>query len=131
MLMDMIWIAVLIGIGLLLGYTTLQSVEKRDAKAGNPLARVFNYLAAGIVAMVAPTVLCNVFVIQPEFLGSIAPLGIDLTELVHALLIAFIMIGIAIALLVPYAVLEKPRLDELAQREDRGWTREDAESSGL
>lgn len=131
MLMEMIWIAVLIGLGLLLGYTTLQSVEKRDAPAGNPLARVCNYLAAGIVAMVAPTVLCNVFFIQPDFMGEIVPLGINLTELIHALLIAVIMILVAIALLVPYAMLEKPRLDALAQREDRGWTREDAESSGL
>lgn len=126
-----IWIAVLVGMGLFFGYTTLQSVEKRDTLTQNPLARVFNYLAAGIVAMVTPTVLCNVFVIQPDFLGDIILLGINLTELTHALLIAVIMIAVAVLLMIPYAIFEKPHLDVLAQKEDTGWTREDAETSGL
>ena len=37
----------------------------------------------------------------------------------------------ALIFMLIYAVLEKPALDKLANQEDRGWTREDAETSGL
>ena len=49
----------------------------------------------------------------------------------HAIVIALVMIATALILLIPYAILEKPHLDKLAQAEDQGWTREDAETSGL
>jgi hypothetical protein len=78
--------------------------------------------------------LCTLFVIHPTFLGEevrLPVLGWDVTELAHAFTVALVLILLAIAVLIPYALQEKPELDRLAEQEDKGWTREDAETSGL
>lgn len=128
---DLLWIIILVGLGLVLAYRTAQSANNREKTHSNGVANVFNTIASGLVAMVAPTVLCSIFFIHPNFLGRVEIAGLNLTVLVHAVVIAFAMILAAIICLIPYAILEKPYLDEIQQREDKGWTREDAEASGL
>ena len=126
-----IWVLILVGLGLLLGYLTSHSANNREQTQSGALAQLLNYLASALVAMVAPTVICNVLFIHPNFLGKVIVGGWNLTTLVHALLIALTMIVVALALLMVYATMEKPHLANLAEEEDKGWTREDAESSGL
>ncbi|MGB7338120.1 MAG: hypothetical protein WBC91_04440 [Phototrophicaceae bacterium] len=114
-----------------MAYTTSRSANKREATQSGAAANVLNYIAAGFIAMVAPTALCNIFFIHPNFLGRVELFGFNLTVFAHLIVIVLVMIGIALLCLIPYAILEKPHLDKLVQNEDRGWTREDAETSGL
>jgi hypothetical protein len=72
--------------------------------------------------------------LHPSLLGEeilLPGLGWNITKLAHVVLIAVVMIAIAFIFLIPYAFAEKPALDKLAKQEDRGWTKEDAETSGL
>jgi hypothetical protein len=126
-----IYILILVVMGLGVAYTTSRSSNKREKLHGGTASQVLNYLASGLLAMLAPTVLCNVVFIHPNFLGTVAPFGWNITAFIHALVIALIMVGIALLLLMPLAAIEKPFLDKLAKREDKGWTKEDAETSGL
>jgi hypothetical protein len=126
-----IYILILVVLGLVVAYTTSRSSNKREKLHGGTSSQILNYLASGLIAMIAPTVLCNVFFIHPNFLGTIAPFGWNLTAFAHALVIALVMIALALLLLMPLAATEKPYLDKLAKREDKGWTKEDAETSGL
>jgi hypothetical protein len=64
-----------------------------------------------------PTILVSIFVLHLGF--------------IRAVLVALTMFILALILLLPYALLEKPALDAKTREEDRGWTREDAISSGL
>ena len=128
---DSIYVLILLGLGLFIAYRTSQSANNREKTQSGGIANVFNFVASGLIAMLAPTVLCSIFFIHPDFLGEVNLGGVNLTVFAHAILIALTMIGVALILLVPYAILEKPHLDKLAQSEDKGWTREDAETSGL
>lgn len=128
---DTIWILILVGLGLFLGYRTALSANKQEEIHSGDLAKLLNYVAAALIATVAPTVICNVLFIHPNFLGEVRLFNINFTTLVHALLIAFLMTVTALILLMVYAILEKPHIDSIAEQEDRGWTREDAETSGL
>lgn len=128
---DSIYVLILVGLGLFIAYRTSQSANNREKTHSGGIANVFNFVAAGLIAMLAPTVLCSIFFIHPDFLGEVTLGGFNLTVLAHAVLIAVTMIIVALILLIPYAILEKPHLAKLAQKEDKGWTREDAETSGL
>lgn len=128
---DTIYVLILIGLGLFVAYRTSQSANNREKTQSGGIANVLNFLASGLIAMLAPTVLCSIFFIHPDFLGTIAPFGFNITAFAHAILIALGMVGLGILLLIPYAILEKPHIDRIAQQEDTGWTREDAETSGL
>lgn len=128
---DSIYVLILLGLGLFIAYRTSQSANNREKTHSGGIANVFNFVASGLIAMLAPTVLCNVIFIRPDFLGDVNLGGFDLTVFAHAILIALTMVSSAIILLIPYAILEKPHLNKLAQVEDKGWTREDAETSGL
>lgn len=128
---DSIYVLILIGLGLFIAYRTSQSANNREKTHGG-IANVFNFIASGLIAMLAPTVLCNIFFIHPDFLGIDWSLGnFDLNPFAHAVVIALVMIATALILLIPYSILEKPHLERLAEAEDKGWTREDAETSGL
>jgi len=128
---DSIYVLILIGLGLFIAYRTAQSSNNREKTHSGAIANALNFVTAGLIAMLAPTVLCNIIFIHPEFLGQVTLGGFNLTAFAHALLIALIMIALALILLIPYAILEKPHLNRLADSEDKGWTREDAETSGL
>lgn len=126
-----IWIIVLIGLGAILGFFVARRANEREQTHSGSFAQLLNFLAAALIAMVAPTALCNVFFIHPHFLGDVFILGFNLTLITHVVLIVFVMIITALALMTLYALLEKPHLERVIAQEDRGWTREDAEQSGL
>lgn len=131
---DTMWILVLIVLGLFVSIKTAQGSSNREKIHGGAMSQIGNYVASAMIAMLAPTVLCNIFFIHPTFLGEeilMPGLGWNVTKLAHVVLIAVVMIAIAIVFLLPYALAEKPQLEKLKQQEDRGWTKEDAETSGL
>lgn len=128
---DSIYVLILIGLGLFVAYRTAQSSNNREQTQSGAVAKGLNFIAAGFIAMLAPTVLCNLFFIHPDFLGRVEIAGFNLTTFAHVIVIALGMIALALVCLVPYAILEKPHLDKLARQDDQGWTREDAETSGL
>lgn len=131
---DTTYIIILVVLGLGLAYTTSRSSNKREKIHGGTPSQALNYLASGFLAMLAPTALCNIFFIHPNFLAPILPFlheGSFFFTLTHVLVIALSMIGVALLLLIPFGAIEKPFLDKLAKQEDKGWTKEDAETSGL
>lgn len=128
---DSIYVLILIGLGLFIAYRTAQSSNNREQTQSGAVAKGLNFIAAGLIAMLAPTVLCNLFFIHPDFLGRVEIAGFNLTTFAHVIVIALVMITLALVCLIPYAILEKPHLDKLARQDDQGWTREDAETSGL
>ncbi len=128
---DSIYVLILIGLGLFVAYRTAQSSNNREQTHGGSIAKGFNFIAAGLIAMLAPTVLCNLFFIHPNFLGRVEIAGFNLTTFANVIVIALVMIALALLCLIPYAILEKPHLDKISKQEDQGWTREDAETSGL
>lgn len=131
---DAIWVLILVVLGLFVSIKTAQGSNNREKIQGGTVAKVGNYVASAMIAMLAPTVLCNIFFIHPTFLGEtvlMPGLGWNITKLAHVVVIAVVMIAIAFIFLLPYALAEKPALDKLKNQEDKGWTREDAETSGL
>jgi hypothetical protein len=128
---DTLWIILLLVMGLGIAYTTSRSSNKREKIYGGAVSQVSHYFAAGLIAMLAPTVLCNVFFIHPDFLGTIMLGSLNLTAFIHAVLIALLMLGTALVFLMPFALSEKPHLDKVVKQADKGWTKEDAETSGL
>lgn len=110
-------IVFLVAFGLIFGAITARFSLQREAVHGGAIAHLFHYLAASIWAALVPTVLVSVIVLR--------------LHLLQALGIVVILVLITLLLLFPYAAAEKPHLERLAQREDRGWTEEDARTSGL
>ncbi|QPC80987.1 hypothetical protein G4Y79_14875 [Phototrophicus methaneseepsis] len=103
--------------GLIFGYFTSRSSQKREAIYSGPIAQVFHYLASSLLCTLTPTILVSVIVLHVGF--------------IRAVLIALAMFILALILLLPYALLEKPAIEDREKQDDRGWTREDAISSGL
>lgn len=107
----------LVGFGLVAGFFVARSSERRIAIHGGNAARLFNFVASALLISITPTVLLSIFILRLPLLNLVA---IVVTMFVSALL-----------LLMPYAAIEKPAQERLVQQDDRGWTREDAEASGL
>lgn len=131
---DTISILILAGIAIVGGYFTARNANNREPVHSGSVAKIGNYAASAILTALAPTVICTLFFIRPTFLGDeirLPVLGWDATEFAHAITVALTLVALAMAFLIPYALAEKPHLDRLAQQEDKGWTREDAETSGL
>lgn len=116
----------MIAIGLLLG----REVHKRSASQrlihGGAVSSLFNYLSASCFAGILPTVLIIVIILRPEnviFAGIIW----------HPLILAVLALGLGsylFALL--HALVERGPMARAMQAEAaRGWTEEDARSSGL
>lgn len=116
------------------GFYTARSSAQRETIHSGGISSILNYLASALLIALAPSVLCTLFVLHPTFLGEeilLPGLGWDVTEFAHAIAVALAILSTALLLLLPYAILEKPFLEQIMQKEDRGWTREDAETSGL
>jgi hypothetical protein len=131
---DTIFILILVGIAIVGGYFAARTANSREPLHTGGIAVVGNYVASAILAALAPTVLCTLFVIRPTFLGTeihLPILGWEVTELAHGVFVAITLMVLALLFLSLYAIAEKPHLDRLTQREDKGWTKEDAEKSGL
>lgn len=108
----------LVILGLILGYRTAQSSQKREGIHGGPMAQIFHYLACAIFSVTTPTVLTSIFIFH--------------VGIVRAFIIAFSMLGVAFILLILFAVFEQPARQKRTDSDDeRGWTAEDALKSGL
>lgn len=117
--MDKAQTALLIGVGfaVIFGFLTARSSNKREKIYAGPLAHIFHYIGAGSFTGVLPVVLASLIVGGGFELAF--PLGV-------------IFVLVSLGALVLFAVVEKPARDEaLRNAKDRGWTKEDAVSSGL
>ena len=113
---NIIAIGFLIAFGLFFGYRTAQSSKKREALQGGALSELFHFLAAAIMATLTPTILISIFVFR-----------LGLLELV---MLALGLFGLSLGFSFLHAIAEKPALQP-APPDDRGWTEEDARTSGL
>ena len=115
---QIITIVLLVIGGIVFGYTTMQSSNSREATYSGMPASIFHWISAGIMSMLAPTMLSSIFIFHLEFM--------------QLLVIAIIIFGTALISLTIFAVFEKPAKEKaLREQEDRGWTEEDARTSGL
>jgi hypothetical protein len=102
-------------IGLYFGTTVARGSEKAQKIEGGQPARMLHFLACVVLASIAPSVMCQVLVLHT---GS-------------AFWTALVMIGILFVLLLAYAAFELPAKAKIKKKEDKGWTAEDARTSGL
>jgi hypothetical protein len=114
-------LVVLVGLllfGAYFGFRTAQASGRRSKIYGShPVARFFHYVACGILASVTPFVLSSVFVLH--------------LPLLQAVLTAVSFFAVALVMLIPFAFFEKPYVEEAKRAKDRGWTAQDAKTSGL
>jgi hypothetical protein len=114
-------IVLLVGLAfaVVFGFLTARSSNRREKIYGGLLAQIFHYIGAGSFVAVLPVVLTSLIVGGGFKLAF--PLGIG-------------FLATSLIALVVFAIFERPAL-EAAKRtleaEDRGWTKEDAISSGL
>lgn len=110
-------LAVLVIAALFLGTLAARSSSKREAILSGSPATIFHYLANAIMSVVTLTVLASVFVLRLELLTIVV--------------VIVGMVAISLVLLMIYAAFEKPAIEKKKLEDDRGWTEEDARTSGL
>ncbi|MBZ0283315.1 MAG: hypothetical protein K8L97_21440 [Anaerolineae bacterium] len=108
-------IIISLAIGIVFCVPTVRRSIKKDKIYGGVLAEAFHYIAVAAYLSVLPAALLGSFLVGPFKLGI--PL-------------AFTFLGIALVALFFYALIEHPARANLVV-EDRGWTEQDARSSGL
>lgn len=115
--MDDITIVLLVafGFGAVFGTLTARSSHRREPIRGGVLSQALNLLAASLLVAALPAVLTAVVV------GVGFRVGLPL---------AIALIFGSYLVLCLYALVEKPHL-ATPDTEDRGWTEEDARTSGL
>jgi len=124
---DVIAVLALVVFGMVAGFFVSRHSQSRQPIHGGPLARVLNYAASALLISLAPTMLTMIFIIHP------APLYIGETRLPPILILVVIaasLMGGALLLLMPYGMIEASAKASITE-EDRGWTEQDARSSGL
>ncbi len=114
---EVIVIMGLVLFGALVGTLTANASDKRSKVHGNNIARFLHYVSCGVMATTTPFVLSSVFLLHLGF--------------AQAVLGAVGLFVVSLALLIPYAIIEKPFLDALKHEKDKGWTAQDAKTSGL
>jgi len=114
---ELIVIAGLVIFGLIAGIFVSQTSKKREAIHGGMMADIFNYISSSIFAASTPTVLVCVLVLDT---GIIVAIAMGLTLFLSSL-----------AVLMLYAVFERPAILKAQKAEDTGWTEQDARTSGL
>ena len=127
--LEMLALLALLLIALRLGYVVHNRSSARQSIFGGPASALFNFLSAACFAAILPTVLIIVIALRPEH--------VELAGMVwHPLILAVLALAsgsFAFALL--HAVAERGPLararQEEADRQSRGWTEQDAKSSGL
>ena len=117
--MDNALIALVVGLvcALVLGYFTAQGALRREPVYGGSAAQFFHYIGAAGVTGTLPVVLASL-ILRGGF------------SLAFPLALSFM--GTSLVALVIFAIIELPareRAESLA--ESRGWTEEDARTSGL
>ncbi len=101
------------------------SVQRQAIHSGP--ARIMHYLAASTMTAVTPTVLLNLIVMRIGFLPVV---GEHWNVILSTVVIVLAMVASTLFFLVLHAILEKPYLGQVSAV-DRGWTEEDARTSGL
>ena len=89
--------------------------QQRNKVYGGGFAQVFHFIAIAAYVGVVPAFLCG------SILAGASGFGLP---------VGFTLLIIAFGSLLAYAVVERPARSVSVQ-EDRGWTEEDARSSGL
>jgi len=107
-------IVVVASIAIFTGPTVRRSSQK-DKVYGGALAQAFHFIAIAAYIGVVPSFLCGSILVGAGAFGL--PLG-------------FSLLAIAFASLLIHAIAERP-IRVTVVKEDRGWTEEDARSSGL
>jgi hypothetical protein len=124
---DVIAILALVVFGVVAGFFVARHSQSREPIQGGPVARALNYAASALLISLAPTMLTMIFIVHPS------PLYIGETRIPPIFILVGIAAGLmggALLLLLPYGVIEsgvRPPVTE----DDRGWTEQDARSSGL
>jgi hypothetical protein len=100
----------------LASFPVARQSRKKDAVHGGLLAGLFHHIGVAAYLAVLPSALIGSIVIGPlEF-------GIP---------VAITCLALAVAALLLYAVFERPARANQTSIEDRGWTEQDARTSGL
>ena len=124
-----IGLAALLVIALRLGWVAHGRSVSRQAIHGGTLSQTCNFLSATCFAAILPTVLMTVLVLHP---APVALAGIVWSPLLLAVL-GLALGSLLFALL--HAVFERGPLQRaqarLKTQESRGWTEQDAKTSGL
>ena len=128
-IIDFIGSAALIAIAIRLGWIVHKRSKAQQPVYGGAASSAFNYLSGACFAAILPTVLMMVLVLRP---AHVQIGGIVWQPLILAVL-ALSLGSFAFALL--HALFERGpmtrALQDEAECEGRGWTEEDARSSGL
>ena len=119
----------MVAIGLLAGLTVHERSAAQQRIHGGALSALLNYLSASCFAAILPTVLIIVIILRPE---NVAFAGLEW----HPLILAVLALGLgSYVLALMHAAVEsgpmRLAMEAEAAREARGWTEEDAKSSGL
>jgi hypothetical protein len=93
-----------------------RSSRRKDKIVGGLLAEVFHHLGVTAYLGIVPAALIGSILVGP------LELGIPL---------ALLCLGLTMIALLLYAIFEKPPRAMQAKSEDRGWTEQDARTSGL
>lgn len=107
----------LIIFSLFFGALTARSSNRRQRIQSGTIAKAFHYISCSVMAGLTPTVLTSVIILEVPVLAALGT--------------AVIMVGIAVILLMPFAMYEKPAIEEAQRAADTGWTEADARASGL
>jgi ribose/xylose/arabinose/galactoside ABC-type transport system permease subunit len=111
--------ALLVGIAFAigLGFFTARSSNNREAIHGGSLAQLFHFIGAASFTGVLPVVLTSL--ILGGGFGLAFPLAVS-------------FVAVSFVSLIVFAIIERPALNRYQlEHQERGWTEEDARSSGL
>lgn len=116
---QVITIISLIAFGLGIGLFTARSSRRREPiHSRSAIANFCHYLACAFLTAMTPAILASIFILHLGIVGALA--------------VGIVLFAGGYLLLIPFAVAEQPAAEAaIAARQDRGWTREDAEQSGL
>ncbi|MDX1993415.1 MAG: hypothetical protein SF029_13580 [bacterium] len=108
--------AVSLVFAVIFGPLLARSSARRDRIYGGTLSHLFHIISAGGMVGALPGVIAGVILGVP-FLTTVA--------------VAFGCLGISLLASLLFAIVEKPSLPAPVVTEDRGWTAQDARTSGL
>lgn len=116
---QVITIITLIAFGLGVGLFTARSSRRHEPiHNDSPFANFCHYLACAFLTAMTPAILTSIFIFHLGLFGALA--------------VGVVLFAGGYLLLIPYAMIEQPAAaSALSARQERGWTREDAEQSGL
>lgn len=104
--------------GVLLGFWAANQSQQRDPLRGGIPSRIFHQITASIMISLTPTVLTCIIILRIPILQVVG--------------LIVVMVAIALASMMAHAYFEKPAIENYVdEAAKRGWTEEDARTSGL